>query len=226
MYNVICLKWGTKFEAEYVNKLYAAVKRNSIVNLLFHCFTEDPTDLNPEIKIHPLPYTNVEGWWQKLFLFSDEINIKGRVLFLDLDTLIIDNIDHYITIDNNFVILRDLWARGNNVQSAIMSFEIGKHTKIWNTFIANPESAMQSIRPHGDQRWIQKQQPHRKYLQDLFPNEIVSFKSECRNGVPKGTKLVCFHGKPSIIEAINTTTKIQRFTIPPTPWIKEYWTDE
>jgi len=223
MYNVVCLKHGTKYEADYVNKLFSAVKRNSTVDVLFHCFTDDIYGLNIEIDTHPLPHTNVEGWWQKLFLFSDEINITGRILFLDLDTLITGNIDHYITQDNGFVVLRDLWAKQNNVGSAVMSFEAGQHKQIWDTFIANPVAAVRSLHPHGDQKWIQKHQTQRIYWQDLYQDEIVSFKSNCRGGVPTKAKIICFHGKPSIPEAINTTTRVQGFIIPPTPWVAKYW---
>ena len=223
MHNVVCLKHGTKYDADYVNKLYAGVKRNSTVEFRFHCFTDNPEGLRSEVVPHPLPHKNVEGWWQKLYLFSDEVNIKGRMLFIDLDTLITGNIDKYITKDAGFVVLRDLWARGNNVGSAIMSFEAGAHKQIWDTFIADPVTAVRSLHPHGDQKWIQKHQAQRIYWQDTTGNEIVSFKSNCRGGLPHGTKIVCFHGKPSIPESINTTTRVQRFVIPPTPWVKEYW---
>lgn len=223
MHNVACLKHGTKYDADYVNKLFNAIKRNSTVDFLFHCFTDNNNGLNKDVITHPLPHSNVEGWWQKLFLFSDEIDITGRILFLDLDTLITGNIDHYITQDAGFAVLRDLWSKQDNVGSAVMSFEAGKHKHIWDAFISDPVGAVRSLHPHGDQKWIQKHQTQRLYWQDLYKNEIVSFKSNCRNGVPNNAKIICFHGKPSIPEAINTTTRIQGFVIPPTPWVKEYW---
>jgi len=223
MHNVICLKHGTKYDFDYVNKLYYGVKRNSSVPFTFHCFTDDNAGLHADIISHPLPHTNVDGWWQKLYLFSDKIEIEGRVLFLDLDTLVTGNIDKYITQTKGFIVLRDLWSRKDNVGSAVMSFEVGKHKQIWDTFIKDPTGAIKSLHPHGDQKWVQKHQPQRIYWQDLFKEEVVSFKSGCRNGVPKNVKLVCFHGRPSIPESINTTTRVQGFIIPPTPWVKQYW---
>ena len=223
MNNIICLKHGTKFDADYVNKLYCGVRRNTTLPFTFHCFTEDNEGLNPNIKTHSLPDVDIDGWWYKLYLFSDEVDIEGRVLYIDLDTLITGNIDHYIALDKGFVVLRDLWAKQNNVGSALMSFNVGEHKHIWDTFIKDPTSAINGLRPHGDQRWIQKQQQQRVYWQDLFPKEVVSFKSECRNGVPTGVKIVCYHGKPSIEESINTTTRVQRFTIGPISWPKKYW---
>jgi len=225
MYNVACVKYGTKYGSEYVNKLFGAVTRNTTVPFTFHCFTDDTSGLNSNIVTHELPYTNVSGWWQKLYLFSNELNITGRMFFLDLDTLIVGNIDHYLTQESGFIVLRDLWAGGDNVGSAIMSFDIGKHTHIWETFIQNPIAAIHDLYPHGDQKWVQRQQPTRTYWQDIFPSEIVSFKSQCRNGIPPLTKIICFHGKPSIPEAIDTVTMTQGFVIPPTPWVKEHWVE-
>lgn len=223
MYNIICLKHGTKFDAEYVNKLFYGVRRNTTLPFTFNCFTEDATGLDYNIKVHSLPNKNIEGWWYKLYLFSDEINIDGRVLYIDLDTLITDNIDDYIKHDNGFVVLQDLWAKKDNVGSALMSFEVGKHKHIWDAFIKDPVGEMRKIHPHGDQKIIQKYQKERIYWQNLFPKQIVSFKSECLKGLPKGTKIVCYHGTPSIKESINTTTKAQRFIIKPQQWPLKYW---
>lgn len=230
MYNVVCLKWGTKFQPYYVNRLFYGVRRNSTVPFIFHCFTDNGEGLDPGIECHPLPHANVTGWWQKLYLFSDDLPIKGRILFLDLDTLIVKNIDHYITHDTGFWVLRDLWVpkSSRRMGSAVMNFEIGSRPHVWNEFLKNPEANVKKTLPHGDQRWIQNQdlKNDRKFWQDKYPGEIVSFKSECRRGVPKNAKIICYHGTPSIEESITKTTKAQRFVIPPTPWVKEYWKDE
>ena len=43
--NVLCLKWGDRYPAFYVNRLYAAVKRNLRRPFRFVCVTDDPTGL-------------------------------------------------------------------------------------------------------------------------------------------------------------------------------------
>ena len=47
--NVICMKWGSLYNAEYVNKLYNSVKRNLTLDFNFYCFTEDGKDINQNI---------------------------------------------------------------------------------------------------------------------------------------------------------------------------------
>ena len=122
--------------------------------------------------------------------------------------------------------MQDLWQRGTNLSSALMSFETHKHKYIWDKYIIDPKAAIKGLGGHGDQKWIQKWQLERTLWPTLFPNEIVSFKSECRSGLPKAAKIVCYHGKPSIIESLTQTTKAQNFVIPPTEWVREYWKDD
>jgi len=222
-HNVICLKQGIKFNADYVNKLFHGVLRNTTLSIKFHCFTDDPTGLDTDIIVHELPQYDISGWWYKLYLLSSDINITGRMLYIDLDTLITGNIDRYIAQDIGFVVLQDLWSKADNVGSALMSFEAGTHSHIWDTFIKNPQGEMRAIHPHGDQKIIQKYQLDRLYWQQMFPNEIVSFKSNNAAMPNNNIKIICFHGIPSIVDAIDQTTQIQGFILKPAPWITDYW---
>ena len=239
MINIVCLKFGTLYGPDYVNKLYAGVKQNTTVPFKFHCFTEKPEGIHPDVIVHDLPHDLPgAGWWQKLYMFSAEMPIEGRIFYIDLDTLITGNLDDMLSHGTGFVVLhdffmvrvptrRDPWGTGAEaVGSGVLSWEAGKHTHLWDSFIKDPQKAVQSLHPHGDQKWIQMHQKNRLYFQDLFPDQLVSFKVHCRNGLPKNARIVCYHGKPSIPESINTTTKVQGYTIPPTKWVKDYWYEE
>lgn len=54
--NVVCVKYGTKYGADYVNKLYYGVKKHLSLPHTFTCFTESPTDLDPSIIVQPLKH--------------------------------------------------------------------------------------------------------------------------------------------------------------------------
>lgn len=231
MLHVVCLKWGTKYGPEYVNRLFGAVKRNLTKDFTFNCFTENPADLSGDICIQPLPFKGIDSWWNKLYLFSEEMPIKGQIFFIDLDTLITGNIDHLVDPEG-FVVLRDFYserARGvstTDMGSGLMAWDTTNgqpYPEIWTKFIQNPTASVKSLRPHGDQRWIQKFVHDRKYWQDLFPKEVVSFKVHCNKGLPSDAKVVCYHGKPSIPESIKQTNRVPHFTIPPQAWVKDHW---
>jgi hypothetical protein len=46
--NVICMKWGTKYGPEYVNRLYAMVRRHLTGDFRMVCLTDDPTGIRTE----------------------------------------------------------------------------------------------------------------------------------------------------------------------------------
>lgn len=93
MRQVVCLKWGDKYAPDYVNRLQTMVKRHLSCEHRFYCITENPQGLNPDIHIIPLPEQGLNGWWNKMWLFSPEFPLRGECLFLDLDIVIAEPID-------------------------------------------------------------------------------------------------------------------------------------
>jgi len=114
---VVCVKWGTKYDAEYVNKLYRGVFRNlEKVKFEFFCFTDDPEGLDPNIHLRSLPTPDWEGWWHKAsVLFSGKLNdaigtcVYTRILYVDLDTVITGSLDEIASYDGTFAILGKLF---------------------------------------------------------------------------------------------------------------------
>jgi hypothetical protein len=233
MINVVCLKWGTKYGPDYVNRLYYAVKRNSTVDFKFYCFTDDATGIIPEVITVPLPYADqLDSWWNKLHLFSREIPIipGSYIFYIDLDTLIVDNIDILLTMrSRRLLVLRDFYhgvvKSANLVGSGLMMWRHGQYTQVWEKFIENPQKHIEKAGTYGDQWWIEKRVTDQIFWQDLFPDQVVSFKVHCRKGLPLGAKIVCYHGRPSIPESITETNVIGKMTIAPQPWVQMHWRD-
>ena len=236
MVKILCLKWGTKYGPEYVNILYAAIKRNTTVPFELHCFTDDKTHINPEVKTHPLPFDTLEGWWNKLYLFSNDLPFApGETLFFfDLDTLVTGNLDRFLKYKANAItVLRDFYSGlaksvtgRDNIGSGLMAWKHGQYNHIWAIFAADPAAAMRSVYPHGDQRWIQRRAKPRKYWQDIMPGMVVSFKVHCLNGLPPTASIVCYHGVPSIPESITARMKDWIWNITPQPWVADHWTEK
>ena len=235
MVNILCLKWGTKYGPEYVNILYAAIRRHTTVPFTLHCFTDNITGLRHEIKTHPLPFNTLEGWWNKLYFFSKQLPFApGETLFFfDLDTLVTNDLDRFLKYKaTTITVLRDFYsgiaksvAGHDNIGSGLMAWKHGQYHHIWALFEANPEAAMRSVYPHGDQRWIQRHANPRKYWQDELPNTVVSFKVHCLNGLPPTASIVCYHGKPSIPESITARMKDWIWQITPQPWVADHWVE-
>lgn len=96
--NVACVKWGTKYTASHVNRLYRMVCKNLDRPFEFYCLTEDSSGIDPNIKIIPLADLSLDSYWHKLQLFKQDQFI-GFCLYFDLDTVIQRTID-WVDWDN------------------------------------------------------------------------------------------------------------------------------
>lgn len=186
---VACVKWGDMYGADYVNVLFDMVNRNLMPHDgKFVCFTDDPAGLDERIDVRSLPLT-LKGWWNKLYLFKDGIFQSGeRIVFFDLDTLIVGSLDHIVDYDGPFALLRDFY-RPNGYGSGVMLWKAGALNGVWEYFEKNgfPEIA------GGDQAIIERSGIKADLLQDLFPGKFSSYKVD---GFKKGAAVVCFHGEP------------------------------
>ena len=54
MIHVNCVRWGTKYSIDYVNRLYNMVKRNLPADFTFYCQTDDTNGMDSNI-VH-LPF--------------------------------------------------------------------------------------------------------------------------------------------------------------------------
>ena len=193
--HVVCVKWGNKYVSKYANVLNNMVKRHTTVPYQFHCVTDDPSGLDPDINVIRLPNDPcIKTWWSKLWMFSPDFPLKGTILFFDLDVVVFDNIDFLFKHSpGKFQIIRDFnrcrvkdWKLSN---SSCMRWQSGTMNYLWNEYKADPIRV--TSRNHGDQDWITK-----RAKDDInhWPDEwIRSYKWEMIG--LKDTKLLTKDGK-------------------------------
>lgn len=239
MIHVVCLKWGTKYSPDYVNRLYNMVSRTMNLPFQFHCMTENSQGINNKINILDLPDLGLQGWWYKLYLFKEDFfGLKGQVLFLDLDVVITGILDSIVNYDPQKLCISPDEKPGD-YNSSVMCFELGSMRYVWESFWAQKEKIIKQF--HGDQDWIQQ------ICLDaiIYPKPlIVSYKYDCESRakyaggslgkwlrkkelfkpkkvseLPKGASIVLFHGKPDPEDVMQTSYDKYRYA----PWIKEYW---
>ena len=152
--NIVCLKWGDKFNHEHVNRLYRMVCKNFKEDFSFICHTENANGIDRNVIIQPLPDYDLENWWWKLTLF--EHSTKTPTLFLDLDVVIQNDITHFkdYVVDDKIRLVKCYWKPwlentealikdqfDMNINSSIMIWK-GDLTDVWNTFQHDPEFYM------------------------------------------------------------------------------------
>jgi len=206
------LKTGGIYDERYVNKLASAVKRHMPpdVDYKFVCLmdsAEGVIDLNLVDTIIPLEY-NLPGWWSKLELFRPELFEDSQVLYLDLDTLITDNIADFASYGGEFLALREFNTLVS-MGSGVLGWQSGKTHHIFYRFMRELINGSISIRQFvgGDQEAIEhflELKP--QWVQDVFPKRMAAFKYECFDAesgevtIPKNVAIVCFHSKPKMAD--------------------------
>lgn len=194
MITVVCVEWGNYLGrgGEYVEKLYAMVRRHLHVEHQFCCVRPDQLWHGPEL----------QGWWNKCFLFRPGL-FTGRVLYLDLDTIIVDTLDELVK--HKGILHLDKWGwKTFSYGSGVMVWEAGEHEEIWTQF--TPEVPQ---RLRGDQDWMTELGG----WPSLPTGMICSYKYHCkgRTKPPAGASVVAFHGP------------IKPHTLPEDHWLREYW---
>lgn len=206
MLQIVCINQGNYLGLgkKYVSILRDSVARNlpEEISFKFTVFTDDPDDYG-DIYKRQLPQ-GLNGWWSKLFLFKKGLFAEDdRILFFDLDTVIVSGLDEIIKYDGKFAILRDFY-RYDGFGSGLMMWK-GDYSHIWDSWdiAGRPEI------PGGDQAWIEMHLDKPDLWQEIFPSKVVSYKAHSMNSIPKGAAIVCFHGRPRPHECVG--------------WVKQFW---
>lgn len=210
MLNFVTINWRDYQGrgVEYTNCLYDSVTRNLKEGMpgRFIVFTDEPytRGYTPGIEVRALPETDIRGWYNKNQLFMGNIVPDGdRIVYFDLDTVIVGSLDDIAAYDGDFAILRDFY-RPNGLQSSVMLWEAGTCNYIWNQYAKAgcPEVF------GGDQAWIEEVVSAPVILQAEFPHKFVSYKKDARFGIPVDSSVVVFHGNPRPHEAEGWVEKV------------------
>ena len=193
---VICvLKSGGNFNTDYVVKLKNMIERNSTVSHNFVCLTDVESTLYKTIKLS----CSKKGWWAKTELFRFDLVQSRQIVYFDLDTIILKNIDDILNFQHNFSALYP-WNEKNRRSGLCASGMMAWHNNGDFAFLFNQfESKNIKKYPRGDQEYISEtlerngQEP--EYFQKLFSG-IYSYKRNCREQLPEDARVVCFHGRP------------------------------
>lgn len=238
--NVICMKWGTKYGPEYVNRLYAGVQRHLKRPHRFVCFTENAEGIDPGVEIRPLPSLGLppgpERGWLKLATFAPHLaDLEGVTLFLDVDVIITGPLDIFFEPPEPFYIMKDFNPKRPGVgNSSVYRFVIGAHPTVLSDFVADFEKVK---REHRNEQEYLTAAMKRLGVLNYWPDDwAVSYKKRCIPPFPKSlwtapsapadTRIVIFHGNPKPEEAmVGTGNKWYRPALA-APWVRKAWYGE
>ncbi len=245
MNTVLSIKWGSAFLPRDVNMLFRACSAHSDRKLRFVCLTDNACGLDPQIEARPIPDIGLTpkeiknpGLWRKLSLFSPDLADLGRVLFIDLDMLIVGDLSSFFEVSHGAIFqnMGESWrarSRGEDRETGtcIFSFDPGVETAVLHAFLVEKEATMNAWT--NEQEFVGAHVSRASYWQD---GKVVSFKRHLchRYGIgmiaapaspPPGASVVAFHGRPRPSETMEKPVwgPFPHIHIGRVPWIEEYY---
>lgn len=184
------------YTAEYVVRLAAMVKRWMDRPYRFVCLTDRPVLLKVRgiETVYVEPWAGLFAWWTKLHLFRPDIGLQGRVLYLDLDTLVVNPLAPILDYPAPFALLphegrfegkgpRKVVKRFN---SSVMVWDNGLLEFVWSNFSPGVSEHL-----WGDQDWIGEAFRHVLDFSATMPAEWFPRLSAIRGGpIPEQAKVI------------------------------------
>jgi hypothetical protein len=138
-----CVIHGSGYDFTYVDRLYSMLNRHLSRGARLHVYTEASRVVPAHMIRHDLTeWPGVSGrkrsWWYKMQLFNSD-HFAGQLLYFDLDTVIVDNIDWMVNLSPVFFwTLRDfrsLWQPDcYKINSSVMYWNTQDWQSIWTQF--------------------------------------------------------------------------------------------
>ena len=191
--------WGDKYTMTDVEKLAAGVLRHLNEAHVFICIVDrEPTSVPEGIEVVFIPkddlyLTKVPGCFVRLRLFDPDFQeyILGshpvdRIMNLDLDTVITNELDPVFNRPEPFVILQG----ANSVNpcpycGAMFMLRLGAHPELWTDFTLEAAFKVPHFDFPDDQAWIAHKVPNAAGWK-AGKGGVYAF---CKPGWPPGTSL-------------------------------------
>lgn len=212
---IACCCWGDfggPHKINYVNNLFRATNKHTTILHRFVCFTDikHPDGFDEGIELIPLKVPVMVGILPKLIFYKPNNGLTGRVLGLDLDIVILDNIDELLTTKEPFIVRHEFRPdRQHLIGGDTVGFDAGFGNElIWERFERDPDKFARQTKM-GDERIVYDICLLRKghpvtFWQHLFPKAFLSYKANIKKqnlaAPPEGAKIISFHGKPKVHE--------------------------
>jgi hypothetical protein len=215
-----CVIHSNGYSWEYVEKLYNMLTRNVTRDIRLHVYTEEHRPVPDYMVKHILEeWPDVSGpkksWWYKLQLFNTEHH-RGPMLYLDLDTVVVSNLDWVETLSTKyFWSIRDfryLWkSNSQGINSSMMWWDTTNFSWIWDGFKRKDLTQVRRTH-HGDQDYLSTMLDHRS-RRFFDSNRVVSWRWQALDGgldflrrrhknpglgtkIDPETSVLIFHGHP------------------------------
>lgn len=194
---IACVWTGReKYNEKHVRRLAAGVRRwmPPDVPYDFICLTDQkPIE---GIDCYSINGYQLRGWWAKMLMFKTRWRGERRLVYLDLDTVVMGPLKKLIDVKAEFAICQN-FAQLNGATgwpckygSAVMVMAPGYGQKVWNKFNHHRDMMIAAAGRYGDQKIIETLVPDAQFLQPLLPKGFFSTYRDLPERKPEASLLM------------------------------------
>jgi hypothetical protein len=245
MKQFVCMKWGSLYGSEYVNRLYAMVRANTTGLIRFVCMTDDSEGIRSEVEVMPCPEIAVPEShrnrpWRKVSLFAGSdrlLGLEGYWLFLDLDLVVTGDLNSFFDYspDEPFVVMVNWTQPGKGIgNTSCYRFLVGSATELLEELEADHERIFTKF--PNSQTYISKTIRQKAFWPAPW---CRLFKVDCvppwpmrywqKPILPEGSRVVAFPGNPNPPDAAagrwpekRPWKRVYKYVRPAT-WVERIW---
>jgi hypothetical protein len=238
----ICMRWGSKYPAAEVNRLFRALRRVATGPFVLHCVTDDSTGIIPEVRVLPIPDLPVIGnavmtrGWRKLTLFAPELRsvLSGPTLYLDLDVVLVKPLDEFFRLEAPFSVIKDYkqlrWRNFAAGNTSVFLYQADREYGVYRRLMEIGAEVQQQFR--NEQEFLTDVMQRQGLLRYWPRSWCVSYKYHCvptfplslwqDSSAPPGAYVLVFHGQPKLEDAVRGVGAKWYRPMRPAPWLQEY----
>lgn len=156
---------GIVYDSNYVNKHFESVKSNLKEPFEYICITDDSEGLSKDIIVKPLwdHCRDIGGCTTRLFIFSEEFDVHGKFMLLDLDTTIHGDFSELFHLEEDLCCFYsqnpEVKKSGKTIRYHLNCSVINNknYSFIWEGFYEDPKKNLKTSREYftgTDQSWF------------------------------------------------------------------------
>lgn len=237
-----CL-WGTWSGGSgiiHANRLFRMLTRHCSFNFRFVLFLDAINwpqcgDLVDGIEARVLDVPSWEGCLPKMWCYNPANGIKsGRVIVMDLDTVIVGDIDEMFSYGGKFISRKDELSP-HHAQSGggMQGFAAGSMAWAWDMFVGDPAAmevnTMLDGTPACERQFIRRYVADGEFWADVYPGHMQHYARQLlkRNRLQRayvvGGKMVQYELGNSRVVVFSGAPKLHE--LPKTDPLRRYWED-
>ena len=204
----MCIR-DRRYPSIFVNRLFKSISRHTSRKTRLICFTDNKTGIDANIICKPLPKINLPPKisntpWRKISIWQYPLyDLKGDILFLDLDLVITGDLDRFFDYKpGSYCVIENWTQKGQGIgNTSCFRFPAGKYHEIFSHFEKNPTKIWKNF--HIEQTYLSYKIKEQHFWPDQW---CVSFKHNLLPiwplrlwkpaKLPSCTSIVAFTGKP------------------------------